>query len=561
MKKPIPIGVSDFKEMITGGFVYVDKTLFIQELVDLGTNRVTLIPRMRRFGKTLNLSMLQYFFENSAEDTSYLFSSLNIWKLEKYRSLQGQYPVIFITLKGIKASSWQQAFNHLCLLISKEFGRHLYLLEGQTLNYVEKEQFQAIFTNKEANIVLVSMSLQLLSEWLYRYHNKKVILLIDEYDTPAHTAYEHGYYEEMSPFWSEWLSGIKDNRFLEFAVFTGILRIAKESIFSGVNNVNTFTILNEEFQDKFGLLEPEVKLLLEEYGLQNILPEMKMWYDGYRIGTTNAIYNPWSVLNCIERKGRFDTYWLNTSNNALVNKLVSQGDGSFKKDLEELLREGSIAKDIDEGLVFIHLEKNPNAIWSLLLYSGYVTCSEPYVPRNPCHLKIPNKEVEELYQSMILNWFKQSINLENYHLLLDSLTKGAIDAFSWRFQQFFGAAFSFFDVTHNEPEKVYHAFILGMLIGLQGKFEVRSNRESGDGRYDVTLFPKNPNDLGIIMEFKKVNPFEKIDLAAAADVAVKQIEEKKYATELIDRGIKRLLFLGLAFEGKNVLIHHKFKTA
>jgi hypothetical protein len=380
---------------------------------------------------------------------------------------------------------------------------------------------------------------------------------MDEYDTPAHEAFVGGYYNTFISFLRNWLSaGLKDNSYLEFGVLTGILRVAKESIFSGLNNVSTFTILNEAFQDKFGLLESEVVLLLKEYDLLDKLPEIRNWYNGYRIGSADGIYNPWSVLNCIESKGALVPFWVNTSDNALVAQFVTKGSDELKIDLEELVKGNAIEKTIEEGIVFSNLEKDPDAIWSILLFSGYLTIARTFTFGTPCLLKIPNTEVGELYRSIILNWFKQSIHEKKYHLLLNSLTTGDIDTFAELFEEFVFSTFSTFDVTQEQPERVYHAFVLGMLIGLQGTYEVKSNRESGLGRYDVILFPKNPNDLGIIMEFKKVKP-ETIDLETAAMSAINQIEERQYAQELQDRGVRHCLLLGLAFVGKKVLIRAK----
>ena len=558
MNKPLPIGISDFKKVIKNGYAYVDKTLFIQELTEKGME-VALIPRLRRFGKTLNLSMLRYFFEKGEEDTSYLFKDLQIWKNEKYRALQGQFPVIFITLKDVKHLSWEETFSSLRALIGKEFERHSYLLEGTILTQREKEDYLRI-TCREGGKTLIEKSLLLLSEWLHRYHNKEVILLIDEYDTPAHAAYVGKYYDTLISFLRNWLSaGLKDNIYLERGVLTGILRIAIESIFSGLNNISTFTVLNETFSDKFGLLESEVKELLNDYGLSEKLSDFRKWYNGYRIGSSTNIYNPWSVLNCIANKGMLAPYWVNTSENALMKQLISQGSDNFKADIEQLLKGETIEKNIDDGVVFSLLHQSPNAIWSLLLYTGYLTLDQAPSYGSPCHLRIPNIEVGELYKSMILEWFEQSIHEHKYHVLLNSLIMGDIDTFSQIFQEFMLSSASVFDVPSEDSEKIYHGFILGMLIGLSDRYEVKSNRESGLGRYDVMLIPKDPSQLGIIMEFKKIGRFEKSRLEAAVESAIKQIEYRQYAQELLDRGVRRILYLGFGFEGKEVLIRAKFK--
>lgn len=560
MQKRLPLGISDFKKIIDGKYAYVDKTFLISELVEQSAD-VALIPRMRRFGKTLNLSMLQYFFEKNEQDTSYLFKGLKIWESEKCRVLQGQFPVIFLSLKDVKYVSWEETFKALMGVIAEEFKRHRYVFESDCLIVEEKEIYQKIIS-EEGDLVLVDRSLRLLTEWLHRYHGKRVILLIDEYDTPAHAAYLNGYYDTVISFLRNWLSGgLKDNSFLERGVLTGILRIAKETMFSGLNNVITFSIFSEHFQDKFGLVESEVKALLEEYGLADKHSEIKEWYNGYQIGACEGIYNPWSVLSCIANKGSLAPYWVNTSDNSLMKQLITQGAEDLKIDIEELLKGGVIEKQVEEGTVFSDLEKSPNAVWSLLLFSGYVTIASTATYGKPCRLRIPNTEISELYKSTVANWFEKTIHQNKYRLLLSSLTAGDIDTFAQIFQEFFVSSASVFDVTAELPEKIYHAFVLGMLLGLKDTYQVKSNRESGYGRYDVMLIPNNRHELGIIMEFKKIGRFEQSDLESAIVSAFKQIEQKRYAQELFDCGVQRILYVALAFEGKKVAIRSKSHTS
>ena len=557
-KKPLPIGISDYKTLIEGGYAYVDKTLLIEELVENGAI-VSLIPRMRRFGKTLNLSMLHYFFEKSPEDTSHLFKSMNVWKNEALRALQGQFPVIFLTLKDVKQASWTDTFKSFRRLVATEFRRHKYVLQGDILDQDEKAIYHK-YLGEDDDQTLLEQSLLFLSSVLHRFHQKKVILLIDEYDTPAHAAYVGKYYDTLITFLRNWLSsGLKDNKSLEKGVLTGILRIAKETIFSGLNNLRTFTILHVDFQDKFGLTESEVKALLQEYDLVDCHDEMRKWYNGYRIGSCEGIYNPWSVLNCIASRGVFAPYWVNTSDNALMKQLITQGGDEVKADVEVLLKHAILEKTIDEGVVFTTLEQNPDAVWSLLLFCGYLTIEATPSYGVPVQLRIPNIEVEELYKSMILEWFKSSIHESKYRLLLNSLTSGDIDTFSQIFQEFLVSSVSVFDTGAQEPEKIYHAFVLGMLLGLKDTYEVKSNRESGYGRFDVMLIPKDTNALGIIMEFKKVGRFEQIDLETAVLSALQQIEDRHYKQELLDRGIRRIMYLALAFEGKRVAIRSKME--
>ena len=554
----LPIGISDFKTIIDGNYAYADKSLLVQELVERGVH-VALIPRPRRFGKTLNLSLLRYFFEKTNKDTSYLFKDLKIWQHESYRALQGQFPVITLSLKDVKHATWEETYGAICSVIAEEFQRHSSVFT--VLNENEQRIYQEIASGK-GELSSVERSLLRLTEWLHRLYGKKVVLLIDEYDTPAHAAYIGNYYDTFIGFIRNWLSaGLKDNLYLERGVLTGILRIAKESIFSGLNNVVTFTLLNQGFQDKFGLLEEEVKELLDDRGLLDKLPSIMEWYDGYRIGSCTGIHNPWSVLSCIAEKGNLAPYWVNTSDNALMKRLIARGGDDLKMDVEELLKGHVIEKTVDEGIVFSELEQSSTAVWSLLLYCGYLTLDAPPVDDVPCKLKIPNIEVGRLYRTMISGWFSTTLQESKYRYLLSSLTSGDIDTFSRLFQEFIISSASVFDIPFEESEKIYHVFVLGMLVGLKDQYEVKSNRESGFGRYDVMLIPKDKNGLGIIMEFKKIDAYDKIDLEKAVTLALKQIEDKRYAQDLLDAGVTNILYLGLAFEGKNVLIRSKYHGA
>lgn len=554
MQKKLPIGISDFKRLVDGGYAYVDKSLFIRDVLEKGTH-VALIPRPRRFGKTLNLSMLRYFFEKTEADTSYLFAGLAIWKYPSYRAMQGKFPVIFLSLKDVKYSSWKETLQALKRVVAGAYEKHQVVREVLTsreLSFYEK------ILAEDDDITLFEQSLRLLIEWLCRYYKQPVFLLLDEYDTPAHSAYVGGFYDMLIHFMRNWLSaGLKDNPYLEKGVLTGILRIAKESVFSGLNNISTFTLFSDTFQESFGLLESEVEELLKEYGLLAKKDAVRKWYDGYRVGSCVDVYNPWSVLNYVANQGNLAPYWVNTSDNALVKRLIAQGTEDLKADLEELLRGGIVEKIVEEGIVFPHLEQSPNVVWSLLLYSGYVTMAAPPSYGEPFRLRIPNLEVGELYKGMVLDWFRNTIHEHKYSLLLRSLTQGDVDTFSQLFREFMLTSVSVFDVPAQDSEKIYHAFVLGMLVGLKDRYEVKSNRESGLGRYDVMMIPKNTGDLGIIMEFKKIGRFEKTSLESAVESALQQIERRGYAQELHERGIDRILSLGFAFEGKNVLIRSK----
>lgn len=553
--KPLPIGISDFKKLIDDGYTYVDKTLFIQELIERGTH-VALIPRPRRFGKTLNLSMLRYFFEKREIDTSYLFKNLKIWKEQQYRELQGKFPVIWLSLKDIKCPSWEETLEAFQELLAQEFQRHRYVLEGDVLFPEEKEDYLKIL-RKEASTALLTTSLLRLSEWMHRFHKQRVIILIDEYDTPAHAAFIYGFYDRLILLLRNWLSaGLKDNPFLERGILTGILRIAKESIFSGLNNLRTFTLLNIDFQDKFGLLDVEVQELLKSHGLLGKAQEIRRWYNGYRVGSCSQLYNPWSVLTCIAEKGALAPYWVNTSDNALMKQLIARGTNHLKSDLEILIQGKTIEKQIPDGTNFSTLESSTDAIWALLLFSGYLTLDETPEFGKPCKLRVPNLEMQELYQSLIKEWFERTLRQENYQMLLESLISGEITVFSKLLQEFVRSAFSVYDIPSDESEKIYHSFVLGLLIGLQETYEIKSNRESGYGRYDVMLIPKNSQNLGIVIEFKKVDSDEMQTLEEAANLALQQIQQKRYDQELRDRAVHRILHLGIAFKGKQVFIRH-----
>ncbi len=513
---------------------------------------------MELFGKTLNLSMIRYFFEKTAHDTGYLFKGLKIEKEPNFMALQGQFPVIFLSLKAVRHSSWEQAYASIRSLVAGEYNRHRYLLEGDTLHVEEKKKYLQIL-REEGSQTLYTYSLLLLTQCLHRYHKKRVIVLVDDYDTPAYAAYVGGYYDVWISFFINWLSaGLKDNSSLERGVLTGAVSIPMANIFSGFNNLSTYTVLQDAFCDKFGLLEEEVKELVKEHHLEANLLQMRQWYDGYRIGSCRGIYNPWSVIKYLREEGDLAPYWVNSCDNALMRGLIAQGSEDFKADIEELLKGGVIEKNIEEGLIFADLAKGPNAVWSLLLFSGYLTTEAgPTAPGSPSRLRIPNEEVLHLYRSMVIDWFEKSIHESKYCLLLQSLTKGDIDTFSKIFQEFLLASVSVFDVASDQPEKIYHAFILGMLVGLGESYEVRSNRESGYGRYDVMLIPKDVKGLGIVLEFKRIDRFEKMDLETAAASALKQIQDKKYDEELVSRGITRILHLSLVFEGEKVLIRAK----
>jgi hypothetical protein len=559
MKKKLPIGLSDFKRLIKDDFYYVDKSLFIKEIID-SSSIVTLLPRPRRFGKTLNLSMLRYFFEKTAENTGCLFWDLAIWRQgEKYTDLQGRYPVIYLTFKDVTGDKWPYCYGILKEIISKEYERHNYVLNAELLTKKEAVKYKKIVDLK-AKEFDYGLSLKELSEYLERYYQKKVIILIDEYDAPIQSGFVHGYYPEIIGFMRNLLSGaFKDNSSLEKGVLTGILRIAKESIFSGLNNLEVHSLLSHKYSTHFGLLENEVEEMLKYYEIGLEIDKVKHWYNGYVFGE-KIIYNPWSIINYADnRQEGLLPYWVNTSSNDLVQQIITRSGREVKEDLERLIRGDSITKIVDDNIVFGKIEKNADTVWSFLLFSGYLkaTAKELKNKRLYCELKIPNLEVEYLYEEIILSWFKESIDTDKLNVMLKGLVSGDLETFEDIFREYLLKTFSYFDTGFDEPEKVYHAFVLGLLVSLDDTYEVKSNRESGYGRYDVMLIPKDTTQKGIIIEFKKVNRVKKETLEEAANAALAQIDRKEYEQELRERGVHDLIKLGIAFEGKEVLLKSK----
>lgn len=551
--KKLPIGISDFKFLIDQDYYYVDKTLFIEEIIE-ASGQILLIPRPRRFGKTLNLSMLKYFFEKTDTNNDYLFKNTNIEQYERFHEFHNQYPVIFLSFKDIKQNNWQEAYDHVKLLISKEFARHSAIISHSLSNYQVNNYLEVL--ERRGSKALYQDSLLFLTEILSHYYKKNVVVLIDEYDSPIHTAYHHGYYNEMIDFMRSLLSSVlKDNRFLHKGVLTGILRIAKESIFSDLNNLEVSTILDFQFQDKFGFTPQEVTQLLHDYQLQDKSAEIKQWYNGYQFSDT-TIYNPWSLITCVSQHGTLEPYWLNTSSNLLIKKLLLQANQEVKSKLELLLSHQPVRERIDKALIFQNIETQETALWGLLLFTGYLTYAKKELIEGIiyCDLVIPNKEINIIYTDLISSIFKSTLTPDKIRHLADSLTSGNIPSFAEMLQEFIINSMSVFDLPSNEPEKSYHLFILGLLSILQGRYHVKSNRESGFGRYDIMLIPTNKHDLGIIIEFKKTVTEDNKDLAVAAKRALQQIKEKQYAQELRAMGIMNIKAIGIAFLGKELLV-------
>jgi hypothetical protein len=563
--KKVPIGISDFKKIIENNYYYIDKSLLVKDIFDIGSETI-LIPRPRRFGKTLNISMLKYYFEKSEKDYSYLFKELLIWKEEEYQKHQGRYPVIFLTFKDVNSSNFELCYEHLKEVIAHEYKRHDYLLKSDSIDEIEKNIYINImsYTATQSNY---ENSIKNLSQYLSKYHNENVIILIDEYDTPVQQGFLRGYYNDIIDFMRNLLSGaLKDNDNLERGILTGILRVAKESIFTGLNNFEVYSILKHEFSSYFGLLEKEVEDMLKYYEIAFTAEDIKSWYNGYIFGES-VIYNPWSMLKFVkDHKYGLIPHWINTSSNSLVKKLIIAGGQRFKSDIEKLIKGESVEKVIDDNIVFGDLDNNVEAVWSFLLFTGYLKVIGKKIKNKRlwCELKIPNLEVEYFYEETIMEWFKGSTSNEKLEEMLEGLINGDIMTFEYYFKQFVISTMSYFDPTGEEPERVYQAFVLGMLVNLSEDYYVKSNRESGLGRYDVALIPREieKGQKGIIFEFKKVNPVTKETIEETLAIAMQQMDRKKYDVELIDAGLKRedIIKIAVAFEGKEVLMNYKALT-
>ena len=552
--KKLPIGISDFQKIRVEDYFYVDKTLLIDELWR-ASGEVILMPRPRRFGKTLNLSMLRYFFQKSEESLGYLFHGTNIWKLSEYHALQGTYPVIFLSFKDIKEETFDGALNKFGFGISREFGRHRYLLHSEYLRPEERAKFEAILHEKSSKDDL-SSSLKLLSELLERHHNSKVIVLIDEYDTPIHAAYSYKYYKEMVNFVRSLLTAVlKDNTSIGRGFLTGILRTAKEGIFSGLNNLDVFSLLSTRLSDKFGFTTAEVDALLDARGLSSKSVEIKAWYNSYRCRSV-SLYNPWSLLKCVDDNGALRPYWVNTSDNALIKELIAHADTTVKEEFELLIGGSSIVKEVNEAFVFPDMSNNSTILWSLLLFSGYVTYTDHELinGKDMCTLIIPNKEIALLYGNLVQEIIKGSLREPQIVSMLDALVSGNKEIFGALLHEFIINSMSVYDISDKEPERSYHLFVLGLLVLLNDSYEILSNRESGYGRYDIMLVPRDLSKSGIVIEFKKALASQGESLENAADKALEQIEEKKYEQSLRAKGIQKIFCYGIGISGKNVLV-------
>lgn len=552
--KKIALGNSDFKTLIEDDRYFVDKTLLIKEILE-DSAHIILIPRPRRFGKTLNLSMIRYFVERCDEDRRHLFNNLLIEK-EEIMKKQGIYPTIYLTFKDEKHDKFEDFQMKLAFFVSEIYKKHYYLYESLTFQD-DKNYFDKII-NRASTKAELEMSLKNMSKYLYDYYGEKAIILIDEYDTPIQHSYFSGIYDETIGFMRNFLSNtLKDNIYLEKAVLTGILIVARESIFSGLNNLKVCTILKHAYSDKFGFTEYEIEKMLNYFDVVEEKEEFKKWYNGYIFGDT-VIYNPWSVLCYLDDKNNgFMPYWVNTSENKIIKTILSKGSEGLKKSFEELLRGNTIETTIDENVIMADIEANENNIWSFLLLSGYLKVVGKRRENNKAYytLSIPNIEVKFMYQKMIEEWQGESYIASEYNEMLKALINFDYEVFEEIFIDYVEKSLSYFDVSGEEPERVYHSFVLGMLVSLNNTHYVLSNRESGYGRYDVMVIPKDISRLGIIIEFKRARRTNKKTIEQLIEEAKTQIEEKKYETELLNRGITNIKKLVIVFKGKEVCVN------
>ncbi|MBS0655596.1 MAG: AAA family ATPase [Verrucomicrobia bacterium] len=551
-----PVGVSDFRKLITGNFIYVDKTLGIKHV--LQESEISIICRPRRFGKTLFMSMLQHFFADAVDaiPTKTLFHNSLLARQEPkiVEQHQGKYCVIFLTFKDLKSTNFDSAYQGIKQLLWQLYEEHIAVLDSHLLSETEKEQFRRILT-KTQDFEETRTALKDLSHFIFKAYQKRVVVLIDEYDTPILSGYLENYYKDIIRFMKGFLgAGLKDNPYVIKTVLTGIIRVAKENLFSDLNNAEVYSVLRDSYSDDFGFTESEVNQLLQKTDLSHQAEDIKKWYNGYKIGT-QTIYNPWSIISCLKHKGKFEPYWVNTSANELIRKILAEASAEAKIQLETLMQGGEIICPVDEHITFEDLSEDDTALWSLLLFSGYLTAQNVQLDAlsyYQCDLSIPNQEVLSLYRKQLVSSLRDRIGVKRYDAFINHLLTGNLEAFQELLNHILLQTISYFDTQGNQPERFYHGFILGLIATLHDSYHIYSNRESGLGRYDIALIPLDASRLGLVLEFKTIA--DPKDLETGAKEALKQTKTKLYATELLSAGIKKVLQIGMAFCGKKVAI-------
>ena len=562
MARNVAIGIQNFEEIIKGNCFYIDKTNFIKEWWD-SKDSVTLITRPRRFGKTLNMSMLEQFFSINYNGRSELFEGLSIWQDEKYRQIQGTYPVISLSLAGVKETNYKTAREKICQILTNLYIKYSYLRDSDVLTDADRLFFDRILALEIRDSDATSAIYQL-SDFLYRYYEKKVIILLDEYDTPMQEAWLNGYWDDMVDLFRQMFGkAFKGNEYLYRAVLTGITRVSKESIFSDLNHLKVVTVSSDLYADCFGFTQEEVSDALEEYGISEQNDVVKEWYDGFTFGKHTDIYNPWSIINYLDEK-KLGSYWVNTSSNGLVNSLMRKGDADTKMIVEDLIRGKSFKAKIDEQIVFNQLNESNDAVWSLLLASGYLKVMDIEIVDTELDwtqvytLSCTNKETRIMFFKMVQGWFRTEDR--SYNNFIKALLTNDVEGMNEFMNDVALDTFSSFDTgkrpSRTEPERFYHGFVLGLMVDLSDRYVLTSNRESGFGRYDIMLEPKNKEDNAYIIEFKVHDADDEGTLQDTVAAALAQIEDKKYDTLLIEKGVPadKIYKYGFAFQGKTVLI-------
>ncbi len=554
----IPKGISDFRRLREGNFEFVDKSHLITEFLDRAGDTVILLPRPRRFGKTINLTMLRWFFEKRDENLWPLFEGLHVARAgEQYRAHFQKYPVIFVSFKGTKANTWDECRQKIRKVVREMFKTHQESIAGRLDEY-DQAEFIAVL-NGTANDVAYQQALYNLTKYLHQVHGKRPIVLIDEYDAPIHAGYAHGYYDNATSFCrSFYEAGLKDNQYLERAVMTGILRVARESIFSGLNNLGVYSLLAAEFNTCFGFTDAEVLALLQKAGIAELMERLRFYYNGYDFGGV-AIYNPWSILEFLSRNPKqFLNYWVNTSDNALIKHLLQRHAFAVEKDIQTLLEGGSISKKLDENIVFSELETKPRALWNLLVFSGYLKAvyQAPLSWKDPAEylLSIPNREVDHVYRTTFQSWMENGLHPGggDIEALTTALLEGNAKKLQRQLEPLCAFMLSYHDVGGADPERFYHGLVIGLLAMLEPEYEVRSNRESGTGRPDVMIKPRHAGKPGVVLELKAAG--EERTLEQALNEGLRQVQKNDYAAELRAAGVETIHTLVIAFDGKKVIV-------